>query len=126
MLALKNKTILILSPQSWGTMYVAKHHYAIELASRGNTVYFLNPPDNISWSIGTRRNRIKIKPGPVSTLFLISHKLYFPFLLKFHAKKVFHLLVRLAHTVSVRSCAVRFAYFGLLFVNCKGMWMACW
>ena len=94
MLALKNKTILILSPQSWGTMYVAKHHYAIELAFRGNTVYFLNPPDNISWSIGTRRNRIKIKPGPVSTLFLISHKLYFPFLLKFHAKKVFHLLVR--------------------------------
>ena len=37
---LKNKKILLISPQSWGTMFVAKHHYAIELAKLGNEVYF--------------------------------------------------------------------------------------
>lgn len=42
---LKNKNILIISPNYWGNMMVSKHHYAIELARRGNTVYFLNPPN---------------------------------------------------------------------------------
>ena len=42
---LKGKTILILSPQSWGKMFVSKHHYAIGLAKKGAVVYFLNPPD---------------------------------------------------------------------------------
>jgi glycosyltransferase involved in cell wall biosynthesis len=42
---LRNKTILIISPNYWGKMMVSKHHYAIELARRGNLVYFLNPPN---------------------------------------------------------------------------------
>ena len=40
----KDKTILIISPESWGMNFVSKHHYAIELAKRGNKIYFLNPP----------------------------------------------------------------------------------
>lgn len=40
---LENKTILILSPQKWSNMFVSKHHYAIELAKRNNTVFFLQP-----------------------------------------------------------------------------------
>jgi hypothetical protein len=40
-----NKTILIISPNYWGKMMVSKHHYALELAKKGNTVYYLNPPD---------------------------------------------------------------------------------
>ncbi len=36
--------ILIISPESWAHIHVSKHHYAIELAQRGNQVFFLNPP----------------------------------------------------------------------------------
>ena len=42
----KNKTILLVSPQKWGEMHISKHHYAIELANRGNRVYFVNPPSS--------------------------------------------------------------------------------
>ncbi|NDK56307.1 glycosyltransferase family protein [Pontibacter fetidus] len=42
---LRNKTILLISPQPWGDIFVSKHHYAVELASRGNKVIFLNPPN---------------------------------------------------------------------------------
>lgn len=38
-----NKIILIISPEAWGTSFVSKHNYAIEL-SKNNKVYFLNPP----------------------------------------------------------------------------------
>lgn len=41
---LRNKVILIISPERWGKLYVSKHHYALELARRGNEVFFLNPP----------------------------------------------------------------------------------
>lgn len=41
---LRNKTILLVSPNHWGRIKVSKHHYATELA-RNNLVFFLNPPD---------------------------------------------------------------------------------
>lgn len=34
---------MIISPEPWGTNFVSKHHYAMEL-SINNRVYFLNPP----------------------------------------------------------------------------------
>ena len=39
---MKNKVILLISPEAWGQNYVSKHHYANYLA-KYNTVYFLNP-----------------------------------------------------------------------------------
>ncbi|WP_456460901.1 glycosyltransferase [Reichenbachiella sp.] len=42
---LKNKSILIISPESWNHIHVSKHHYAKSL-STSNKVYFLNPPSN--------------------------------------------------------------------------------
>lgn len=39
-------SILIISPESWGFLFVSKHHYALELAKNGHHVYFLNPPSN--------------------------------------------------------------------------------
>ena len=42
----ENLNILLISPNYWGTMFVSKHWYAIELAKRGNNVYFLEPPRN--------------------------------------------------------------------------------
>ncbi|MDW3211699.1 MAG: hypothetical protein R8N23_17660 [Reichenbachiella sp.] len=42
---LRNKTILIISPEAWSQLHVSKHHYAKHLTSH-NTVYFLNPPSD--------------------------------------------------------------------------------
>lgn len=39
-----NKNILLISPSSWSSNFVSKHHYAIELNKLGNNVYYLNPP----------------------------------------------------------------------------------
>ena len=92
---LRNKTILVISPQSWGSMFVAKHHYAIELAKLGNKVYFLNPPENNKWTLAGRQDRIQISSlANEPNLFLIWHTLYFPYNLKFHAKKVFDFLMQ--------------------------------
>ena len=41
---LKNKSVFLISPEEWNFVFVSKHHYAIELAARGNKVYFVNPP----------------------------------------------------------------------------------
>jgi len=43
---MRNKNILIISPEKWNWQYVSKHHYAIELVKRGNRVFFLDPPNN--------------------------------------------------------------------------------
>ena len=43
---LRNKTILIISPESWGDIKLSKHHYSIALSKRENDVYFLNPPNH--------------------------------------------------------------------------------
>jgi hypothetical protein len=38
-------TVLLISPEPWSHIFVSKHHYALELASRGYKVFFVNPPD---------------------------------------------------------------------------------
>ena len=92
---LRNKVILVISPQSWGKMKIAKHHYALELAKAGNIVYFLNPPDNEHWSLKKNINRIRISPlAGHDNLLLIDHELYFPYIFKFHARKIFDFLVK--------------------------------
>lgn len=90
---LLHKVILVISPQSWGNMMLAKHHYAIELAKQGNEVYYLNPPDNHRWSWS--RKRVKIKPATgYSNLFIIDQQLYFPYKIKFHSRNLYNLLVK--------------------------------
>ncbi len=90
---LTGKVILILTPQAWGKMKLAKHHYAIELARLGNEVYFLNPPDNDHWSLRTAR--IEIKPeSDQPGLFIIHQQLYFPYKLKFHSRGTYNLLIK--------------------------------
>jgi hypothetical protein len=44
MYLLRNKTVFLISPERWGKMRISKHHYALELADRGCTVYFIEPP----------------------------------------------------------------------------------
>src|SRR5947208_1346282 len=43
---LKNKNILLISPEPLDHIFVSKHHYATHLAKRGNKIFFLNPPGN--------------------------------------------------------------------------------
>ena len=92
---MNNKVILVLSPQAWGKMMLAKHHYALELAKAGNTVYFLNPPDNDQWHIKKATERIKIRQAPENAnLWFIDQELYFPYVLKFHSRPVYNFLIR--------------------------------
>ena len=89
---LNRNTILLISPQSWGKMLLSKHHYAIALAKRGNTVYFLNPPEVEK---GQKSKRVIIEPSGVhENLFLIRHHLAFPYNIKFHFIKLFHTLMK--------------------------------
>ena len=37
-MVLQEKTILIISPEPWGTIHLSKHHYTIELLNSGNRV----------------------------------------------------------------------------------------
>lgn len=92
MTALSDKTILILSPQYWGKMFVSKHHYAIQLARQGNRVYFLNPPVMEDPSPG---KKIVIEPSGIEEgLFFIHHRLSFPYNIKFHFIGLFHALMK--------------------------------
>jgi len=43
MALLENQTVLLIAPQPWNHIHLSKHHYAIELARRGNAVYYLDP-----------------------------------------------------------------------------------
>ncbi len=88
---LKKKNILIISPQAWGKMFLTKHHYAIESAKRGNKVYFFNPPDQTKISF---THSIKVLEGETKGLFIIEHKLFFPYWLKFKALWLFHFFMR--------------------------------
>jgi hypothetical protein len=89
---LRNKTVLIVSPQAWGKMFLSKHHYAIELARRQNTVYFLNPPQQ--GKLG-KRGITNISRSPEhENLFLIDHAIGFPYVLKFRVQSLFHWLMR--------------------------------
>ncbi len=46
---LVHKNILIISPEAWGKSKLSKHHYALNLASLGNRVWFLQPPKAIQY-----------------------------------------------------------------------------
>lgn len=80
----------MISPQSWGKMFLSKHHYALELAKLGNKVYFLSPPDQRSMAF---YNSIRVN-GKTENLFLIDHQLFFPYSVKFKSMPLFHWLMR--------------------------------
>lgn len=61
---LQNKSILLISPESWSHIFVSKHHYATHLAARGNRVYFLNPPSH---------ERLQIKPTDYENVFEVDY-----------------------------------------------------
>lgn len=80
---LKEKTILIISPQPWSNMFVSKHHYTIELMKRGNTVYFLQPDNLIP------ENTNKNYPN----LHILNLKKFAGSFLRFHYRPLYKILL---------------------------------
>ncbi len=83
--------ILILSSESWGRMLLSKHHYAIELCRKGNTVYFLNPPisgKGFKSKFGFRSD------ASTRGVIVIDQALYFPFNIKFHTPRIYKWLMK--------------------------------
>lgn len=73
-------------------MFVSKHHYAVELARRGNTVFFLNPP------VLKKKNSSSlveiIQATGYNNLYLVTNTLDFPYNIKFHLPGLFHFFIR--------------------------------
>lgn len=89
---LKEKVILIISPQSWTGLWVSKHHYALTLAQRGNQVFFLDPP-----VIGKSPGREKVtidSSGVHPRLLIVRNFISFPYVFKFHLAFLFYLLIK--------------------------------
>ncbi|HEY9363929.1 MAG TPA: hypothetical protein VIQ00_11740 [Chitinophagaceae bacterium] len=89
----KNKTIVILSQQGWSDgIYVSKHHYAIELAKRGNIVYFIGGPSQERF---IKSGKIQIIKTSFDNLFVIEHELFYPLLIKFKMPWLHQILIAL-------------------------------
>ncbi len=87
---LLNKKILIISPQAWGKIHVSKHHYAIELNNRGNTIYFLNPPD-----FNLKKGEVEISNcEDYSNINIVKHNPNFPWSVRFHSRFIFNVFMK--------------------------------
>jgi len=100
---LKNKKILIISPQRWGKMHLIKHHYALELAKRGNEVYFLNPP-----AAGLNERINVIDNEQERNLHVVNYKPIFPFVIRFHLRWLYDLLMGIQIDFILKSIGKRF------------------
>lgn len=89
---LRNKTILVLSPQSWGTMFLSKHHYACTLEKRNNRVYFLDPPE-MNNTFGKSQIEMNSVNG-YENLKVIHHRPWFSKHLYFHCPALYQILMR--------------------------------
>ena len=47
-ISLTDQNILLISPESWGSNRVSKHHFAVQLSKFGNYIYFLDPPSSFN------------------------------------------------------------------------------
>lgn len=91
-MALAGKHILLLSPQRWGVSRISKHHYAVEMARRGNRVTFASVLASSSELPigGFKRELLADHPG----LEILEYRPPFPSILKFKAPRLFDLLMR--------------------------------
>ena len=80
-----NKTILLISPQEWNGLRVSKHHYAEELAKRGNRVFFLEPP-------GYKSGNVEVRPSGIDNLFIVRYNFLFGPKIRFHFRRLYDFL----------------------------------
>src|SRR5260221_8692888 len=88
MFRFENRTVLIISPQPWDHLLISKHHYALELAERGNLVFFLEPPNpQVS-------SRVQLREAPQNPrIRIISYRPAFPFVIRFHARPIYDRMI---------------------------------
>ncbi len=88
---LSNKTIFIISRESWGKMFFSKHHYAIELAKRGNKVFFITLPDQ---QRKLKRGEIRIEESGFGNLWVVNHRLFHPYFFIFKYNRLYNFLTK--------------------------------
>ncbi len=86
---LAGKTVLLISPQPWDHIPVSKHHYALELASRGNRVFFLERPDP-GRPCAPTVTRLPDHPG----VAIVRYRPWIPSAVRYHAARVLGGLLR--------------------------------
>lgn len=86
----ENKTVLILSQQDWGTMFLSKHHYAVELGKMGNCVYYIEGPSS---DMSLRKGDVQIHATEHKNVFFIRHRLSFPLFVKFKLPSAYNFLI---------------------------------
>lgn len=86
----ENKTVLVLSQQDWGTMFLSKHHYAVELGKMGNYVYYVEGPNS---DMSLRKGEVRINATDHKNVFFIRHRLSFPLFLKFKLPSLYSFLI---------------------------------
>lgn len=84
-------------------MFISKHHYATTLAKLGNTVYFMNSPEKGG---NLRKGEVKIEATGTDNLFVIKHKLFYPYLFKFKFPFIHRFLLKL-HIRNIYSAIAR-------------------
>ncbi len=85
-----NKTVLILSQQDWGTMFLSKHHYAVELGKMGNWVYYVEGPNS---DMTLRKGDVQINATEHKNVFFVRHRLSFPLFVKFKFPTAYSFLI---------------------------------
>lgn len=73
-------------------MFISKHHYAAELAKMDNIVYFMNAPEK---GVGLKKGEIRIEKSEVDNVFVIKHKLFYPYILKFKTPAIHRYLLKI-------------------------------
>jgi glycosyltransferase involved in cell wall biosynthesis len=88
---LVGKHVLLLSPQPWGVARVSKHHYAVEIARRGNRVTFATP----SFAGRLRRGAFELSPvQEQSGLEVLTYRPLLPAVVRFKLPRLFNLAMR--------------------------------
>lgn len=86
---LKKKVILIISSEIWSEILVSKHHYAINLAKCGNSIFFLNPMER-SLEMGS----IHYEESGFNNLQIIRYNPVLPEIIKFKLPFLFQINLR--------------------------------
>lgn len=89
---LRGKTILLISQQDWGTMFISKHHYAVELAKRGNKVFFLNSPVR---NRALKAGEVVVEATAYENLSVVKHRFFYPYIVKHKARKLHYRLLKM-------------------------------
>ena len=83
---------------------MSKHHYAIELARRGNKVYFINGPDRQK---KLKRGQVQVSPTKFAQVYSVEHRLMHPFFFKHKFRLVYNFLTGLHIKKIIRTIGVR-------------------